>query len=128
MIMFQDDMYRKFREIGDIARNFLVLKVAFDSQVVRQVNDQKAMTVDSVLASLGGILALWLGISVMTSVELVEFCIVIARNWYRSRRSEVKEVNAVNEGIDTDSVELRKNNTNIKGTCFLQEDAFNNWI
>ena len=59
-------------DIDAIKQNFLQLNIFFGDQMYTEVLDQPSISVSVLLATIGGALNLWIGITIMTLVEFVE--------------------------------------------------------
>jgi uncharacterized membrane protein len=70
-----------------ITRNFLQLNILFDQAVPFLMTDKQSMTLDNLGAQLGGVLSLWLGITIMTAVEIVEFIYTIFLEYNRNKKT-----------------------------------------
>jgi Amiloride-sensitive sodium channel len=75
-----------------IQKNFIQLNIRFDEPHPYVIADSPAMTLDDLLSSFGGTLSLWLGITVMFLVELVDlfisFVYAIFPAYLRKKRTE----------------------------------------
>ena len=56
-----------------IERNFLKINVIMDNYNPYVLTDKPAMTWETLLSAIGGCLSLWLGVTIMTFVEVAEF-------------------------------------------------------
>ena len=52
--------------------------------------DKQAMTPDNLGAQLGGVLSLWLGITIMTIVEIIEFIYTAIQQCRNARKTTIK--------------------------------------
>jgi len=78
---------QKLRDLGLIGRNFLQLNVLFETMFPYVMIDKPALTIDGLFAQLGGVLSLWLGITIMTAIELVEFLYTLWVQWRNARKT-----------------------------------------
>ena len=71
----------KLLEESDLIRNnFLILEIEMShTQRVAHYTDVPAVTLENFIGSLGGILNLWVGLSFITIVEIVELVVKVAR-------------------------------------------------
>lgn len=83
----QVESIARLRQLDLIGKNFILLHIQFDRKYPYVVVEQKAMTGDNLLSQLGGVLSLWLGITIMTAVELIELFYTIADQWIRRQRT-----------------------------------------
>jgi len=56
-----------------IEESFLQLKIVFNDYTFNEITDVAAYSVDTLGSNIGGTLSLWLGVTVMLVVELLEF-------------------------------------------------------
>jgi hypothetical protein len=82
-------LVEKFRDLNLISRNFLQLNVVFDRLLPYVMADKQLMTSDNLLAQLGGVLGLWLGINFMTILEFFEFLYTVIRQRRNSTKTLV---------------------------------------
>jgi hypothetical protein len=62
----------KLIDLEVIKKNFLQLNIFFDENMYTDIHDKSAINVSVLLATIGGALNLWIGITIMTLVELFE--------------------------------------------------------
>jgi len=62
-----------------IGENFLQLNVVLKRNFPLVVEDKPAMTTEILLSNVGGVLSLWLGLTVMFFVEIFDLIICICR-------------------------------------------------
>jgi len=62
-----------------ISENFLQLNVVLKRKFPLVVQDKEAMTIEILLSNIGGVLSLWLGLTVMFLVEIVDLIICFFR-------------------------------------------------
>jgi len=62
-----------------ISENFLQLNVVLKRNFPLVVEDKQAMTPQILLSNIGGVLSLWLGLTVMFLIEIIELIICICR-------------------------------------------------
>jgi len=70
-----------------IANNFLQLNIMFDGQAFDIREDVAAFPVESLRAQIGGVLSLWLGVTIMLLFELFEFFFTLVAACYQSSKS-----------------------------------------
>ena len=75
------------QQLDPIGSKFLNLELFFDRQYPYVLEEQPTLTGDNLLAQLGGMLSLWLGITIMTAVEFIELLYTIIGQWIQRRRS-----------------------------------------
>ena len=76
---------QRLASVNLIEKNFIQLNVILDKQY--QLIDRPAMTWENLLSSIGGCLSLWLGVTVMTFVEVIEFLFTIGITCKKNRKS-----------------------------------------
>jgi len=69
-----------------IGENFLQLNVVLKRNFPLVVEDKPAMTTQILMSNIGGVLSLWLGLTVMFFVEIIDFLICVCRQ--HSKRQE----------------------------------------
>jgi len=62
-----------------IGENFLQLNVMLRRNFPLVVEDKPAMTIQILLSNVGGVLSLWLGLTVIFFVEIIDLIICICR-------------------------------------------------
>jgi len=87
---------RQLAAVNLIENNFIRLKVHFGRRGVHQLKDSAAMTWDALMSNVGGTLSLWVDVTAVTVVELIElvYNILKARRNTADRRAapEVQEM------------------------------------
>ena len=91
----QADALQKLRSMDGMTRNFILLKVMYEAPVAYIMADVPSLTLDGMWASLGGVLSLWLGINIMTAMELVEFIYIAIKSYVNLKKSSA--VNSVED-------------------------------
>ncbi|ESO02512.1 hypothetical protein HELRODRAFT_161790 [Helobdella robusta] len=71
--MNDTEIIKKLNELTLIKKNFLQVNIVFESNKPLLIEDKEMITPETMLSSIGGSLSLWLGITIMTLAELVEF-------------------------------------------------------
>ena len=78
------EMLQQLEQLSLIQSNFLRLNVNFNLRGYSLSTDTAAMTWDSVMSNVGGTMSLWVGVTAMTIVEVLELfynlCLVRARS------------------------------------------------
>ena len=69
-----------------IETNFLTVNIYFDSYTSLVMADQPAMTVEMLAAAIGGTLSLWMGLTTIALVELVELLYSVLLIAHKSRK------------------------------------------
>jgi len=62
-----------------ISENFLQLNVVLKRNFPLVVEDKPAMTIQILMSNIGGVLSLWLGLTVMFFVEIIDLLICMCR-------------------------------------------------
>ena len=78
----------RLRNINLIRDNFLQLKFVLKSRIPFVLVDQPLMNANSMISSIGGSLSLWLGITVMTFAEVIEFIYTLLVCCYKKQNTE----------------------------------------
>ncbi len=73
------DLFQKIKVNNLIKDNFLQIIVIFDSDIITSLIDKPAVTIESLIGSMGGTLNLWIGISFVTIVEVIEVIFSLCR-------------------------------------------------
>ena len=73
-----------------IEENFIQLNVFLKEYKPYLMTDKAAMTWESLLSSIGGCLSLWLGVTIMTFVEVAEFTYTLVKICNDNRKSRRK--------------------------------------
>ena len=94
------EMLQLLKNVNLIEDNFVKMNVILDSYNPYVLRDTPAMTWEALLSSIGGCLSLWLGVTVMTFVEVVEFVYMIATKIFKRRKikSRINDVVANSGG------------------------------
>ena len=72
-----------------IDQNFLRLTVLFDSYSSPALEEVPAMTTEVLAANIGGTMSLWMGLTTMALIELIELLYNVLSAMYRSRRASI---------------------------------------
>ncbi len=75
-----------------ITKNFLHLSVEFQSDSVMEIKELPVMTWEGLAGSVGGILNLWIGVTFLTLIELVDLLISIFQGVISISDNKVLEV------------------------------------
>ena len=67
---------------------FLLLEVQFRSQSFVELKDVAAFSVDAMGAQIGGVLSLWLGVTVMFAFEAFEFLYIYLTHWCKKEPTQ----------------------------------------
>jgi len=79
---------------GLIRDNFLQLNIQFHSNTYRQEADVVAFSMDALGAQIGGVLSLWLSVTILLIFEICEFLIILlSAGWCvkRNQQTTLKE-------------------------------------
>lgn len=93
-----DNVTNKF-----ILDNFLKVELAFSSTVVKSIRAKGLETIFSLLAELGGAFGFWIGFSVITFIELVEWWIRMGVSCCSSRKvkpSSESETSVISKNLE----------------------------
>ena len=82
----------QLRQLDLIARNYLQVNVVLQSNVPIIVKETVSMPSEVLWSNIGGVLSLWLGVTIMTAVEFVDFMYVIISRLCNGRRKVVNLV------------------------------------
>jgi len=77
---------------GLIKRNFLQLNVLFESSTFNEQRDVATFPLDAMSAQIGGVLSLWLGVTVMLFFEVCEFFYILLTELWSKRRAQSHNV------------------------------------
>ena len=72
-----------------LAAGFMHLIVQFGSQSFIELNDVAAFSMDAMGAQIGGVLSLWLGVTVMFAFEAFEFFYIYLTHWCKKEPTEI---------------------------------------
>lgn len=78
------------RELNLLSRNFVQLNIVLDRIAPYEMIDSPEMSGAQLLSSVGGVLSLWLGVTIMTAVELLELIYVVVGSWHERHRAAGK--------------------------------------
>jgi len=76
------ELLKKLDREGLIKDNFLQLNIQFNTHTYTVQKDVEAFPMDALGAQIGGVLALWLGMTVSIIFEIIEFILNIIYAWY----------------------------------------------
>jgi len=68
-----------------ISENFLQLNVVLKRNFPLVVEDKPAMTIQILMSNIGGVLSLWLGLTFMFFIEIIDLLICICQKLSHSR-------------------------------------------
>ena len=89
------ETYREF--IRD--KNFLRLSVYISDSSVLRIVETEAYTLTQLASDVGGLLSLWIGVSIITLVEMAEFILSVFQEWCKPCRETQKETKARNASL-----------------------------
>ena len=78
----------RLKNLHLIQDNFLSVNVVMNSRYVYLMTDKALLTWEAMLSSIVGCLSLWLGVTVMTLVEVAEFFFTLGSICYQNRKSK----------------------------------------
>ena len=82
------EILQLLKNVDLIKDNFVKINVIMGSYMPYVLTDKPAMTWEALLSSIGGCLSLWLGVTVMTFAEVVEFLFFIATKILQRRKTK----------------------------------------
>jgi len=85
----------RLRRLDLIARNFLQVNIVLNTKTPIIINETVSMSVEVLWSNIGGQLSLWLGVTIMTAVELFEFVYVLVKNIGNKRQKATKADSAM---------------------------------
>jgi hypothetical protein len=85
-----------------IQNNFLHLSVLLDPDLTIST-DRESISIDSVMGSMGGVLNLWVGITFITVMEVVDFCISTIIDRFRAKKEKAGPVITKVNGVGPDT-------------------------
>ena len=98
--MTVNEVLAQLDNAGIIQKRFLQLNVQYTNNLFTKLQDVAAFPIDAMLSQLGGVLSLWLGVSVMFLFEVIEFCItLVIRYWERKRNPAAIKVMPVGPNL-----------------------------
>ncbi|XP_068692090.1 acid-sensing ion channel 1C-like [Montipora foliosa] len=87
--------YRLGKSFGNaaiISENFVRLQIFYEDLSLAKTINEEAYKVENLLADIGGQLGLWIGVSVITVVEVVEFLTSFLTYLWIKRQREIKPI------------------------------------
>jgi len=81
-------LLKKLDKKGLIQDNFLQLNVRFDTSIYMEQKDVVVMSLDALGAQIGGVLSLWLGVTIILIFELCEFMFHLLVICYRAKKGK----------------------------------------
>jgi Amiloride-sensitive sodium channel len=88
-VFLKEEAIQQINKLDLINRNFLQLNIVLGHYTPYMMKDVPSMSPEQLWSSIGGVLSLWLGVTIMTSVEFIELLYAIVSNWYASRLDKV---------------------------------------
>ncbi|XP_070545644.1 FMRFamide-activated amiloride-sensitive sodium channel-like [Ptychodera flava] len=91
---------QKTKDINDdrlVRLNLAKLEVYFEELTIESTTELPAYDLDDILSDIGGTLGLYIGLSIITVAEFIEFVAAILRYLYQSRR--IKKLRTVDSDI-----------------------------
>ncbi|KAL5013093.1 hypothetical protein ScPMuIL_011644 [Solemya velum] len=87
--MFINEVFKNLFGDHDFSRNFLELRLYFDSHMMTTVEQLPQYTsLGSVLANVGGQIGLFLGASIISVIELLELIVLVVRIYSRKAKNK----------------------------------------
>ena len=84
----ETEIIDRLKNLHLIQDNFLSVNVVMNKRYVYLMTDKAQMTWEVMLSSIGGCLSFWLGVTIMTLVEVVEFFFTLGSICYQNRKSK----------------------------------------
>jgi len=94
-------LLKKLDKEGLIRDNFLQLNVRFETSIYTEQRDVAAVPLDALGAQIGGVLSLWLGVTIILIFELCEFVFHLLVICYRAKKE-----NKISDAYETDEKKL----------------------
>ena len=91
VLSFQSEAIKRLGSLDLIGRNFVQLNVLFERINPYQMVDKQSFTPDGLMAQIGGVFSLWLGMTIMNIVEVVECFVMFIQNARKVKQT--KETN-----------------------------------
>jgi hypothetical protein len=100
----QAQALKKLESINLISKQFLQLNVYFAEFWPTLMTDQPAMTTGILLSNLGGVLSLWLGVTIMAGFEFLEllYSLIVTSYSKGKKREKRSSMENVDENADHD--------------------------
>ena len=76
---------------SDLSENLIYLDIYFDDMRITKIQENIADNLSSLVSDVGGQLGLWLGISILTVVEILFCCCVIIPKFWLKKCGLIKE-------------------------------------
>ena len=95
-----------------------MLDIVFGSQSFVELKDVAAFSVDAMGAQIGGVLSLWLGVTVMFAFEAFEFLYIYLT---KSRKEEPTQIGSTTLCESSVSAETAVDIRSFCAGCFLQQ-------
>ena len=99
------DVHHAFSQLQNldlIRRNFLQINVVWQQETLTLMSEKESMGIEALIGNLGGVLNLWVGISFVTAVEILEMFFNCCPCIKKRNKSKVKKVQ-VQPAVTTDT-------------------------
>ena len=83
----------RISSVKSLRQNFVKVKVKIRSMLVKKQEETPLVGIGTVVGSIGGILNLWLGVSFITLVEIIEVLIKYINRCFKSDRDSGRDLN-----------------------------------
>jgi len=83
------DLLQELDKEGLIQHSFLQLNVKFDHSTFNEINDVVAFSRDAMIAQIGGVMSLWLGVTVMLLFEVCEFIYILVSKYCEKAGAQI---------------------------------------
>ena len=95
--LYGDDetIYDELRNLDLISRNYLQLNFMFEEKAVTHLDETPSVSIENMLANIGGLMNLWAGITFYTLFELFELAYYLLRNRIANRSGKMTRVAAM---------------------------------
>ncbi|PFX34956.1 degenerin mec-4-like isoform X2 [Stylophora pistillata] len=93
-VFFQDELIKRGKfdwlDFGSLRRNVLKIQIFFEELNVEMIKEQKSYGIADFASDIGGQLGLWIGFSVLTIAEFIEFIMLLFAHLAQKRTSRSK--------------------------------------
>lgn len=93
-VFYQDELIKRGKfdwlDFGSLRRNVLKIQIFFEELNVEMIKEQKSYGIADFASDIGGQLGLWIGFSVLTIAEFIEFIMLLFAHLAQKRTSRSK--------------------------------------